>query len=423
VVKAQLVAVQVLDKVYSGASLTAALRQALASTPNLSNQERAIIQDLCYGVLRYRGQLEVLLALLVAKPIKTLNLQRLLLVALYQLQYSKAAAYAIVSHAVTASDSFSHGTRGLVNALLRNFLRKRESLLQQVASTEVGQFSHPQWWIERIKHEYPEDFTKILMANNQYPPMTLRVNRRKATVEEYVNLLEQHGISATAPGNSAVILDKPVPIDRLPGFVQGLVSVQDISAQRAAHFLDLHPGQSVLDACAAPGGKSAHILESADVDLVSIDIDEKRLPRIEENLSRLGLNAKIIHADAVNTEAWAKGRVFDRILVDAPCSASGVVKRHPDIKWLRRESDIAQFAQKQSQILDALWRVLAAGGKLLYSTCSIFFEENQNQITKFLNRNRDASLIPIDNSAYATVQLLPDNNHDGFFYALLQKNR
>ncbi len=420
-VKAQLAAVQVLDKVYAGSSLTEMLAQSRAHPTSLGQQESAMVQDLCYGVLRYRGELEALLTLLVAKPVKPVKLQLLLLVAIYQLEYTKAAAYAIVSHAVSASVSLSSRTRGLVNAVLRNFLRKKETLLQQARTSEVGKFSHPQWWIDKLRRQFPTDFSKILTVNNAHPPMTLRVNTRRGDVQLYLALLGQHGITATALGREAITLAKPVPIHRLPGFSAGLVSVQDASAQLAAHYLDLHPGQTVLDACAAPGGKTAHILELADVDIVAIDIDKKRLTSVEENLLRLGLKANVISADALDTEAWVNGRVFDRVLVDAPCTASGIVKRHPDIKWLRRESDIARMVHTQSQILDTLWRVVAGGGKLLYATCSIFFEENQHQITRFLERNQDALLVPIDNGALGTIQILPDHDHDGFFYALLQK--
>ncbi|HXF66276.1 MAG TPA: 16S rRNA (cytosine(967)-C(5))-methyltransferase RsmB, partial [Burkholderiales bacterium] len=249
--------------------------------------------------------------------------------------------------------------------------------------------------------------------------------RRRTSPEAYLELLASRGIAAAPHGASAVVLASPLPVERIPGFAEGLVSVQDLAAQLAAPLLDLADGQRVLDACAAPGGKSAHILELARVELVALDADARRLERVRENLTRLGLEARIVVGDACDPAQWWDGGLFDRILLDAPCTASGVARRHPDVKWLRRESDIAQFAERQGRMLDALWRLLRGGGKLLYATCSVFREENTEQVERFLERHRDATrlaLPAVDNDPELPAgQLLPDEGHDGFFYALLGK--
>jgi 16S rRNA (cytosine967-C5)-methyltransferase len=252
--------------------------------------------------------------------------------------------------------------------------------------------------------------------------MTLRVNRRKISVAEYEKRLNQNGMDALRLWNGALELAQPVAVDRLPGFTQGLVSVQDAGAQLAAPLLDVHDGMRVLDACAAPGGKSAHLLELAKVELTALDNDSARVARIAENLSRLELDIhRIIRGDAAHPAEWWDGKQFDRILADVPCSASGVVCRHPDIKWLRRESDLSRFGEKQREILDALWQILTRDGKLLYATCSVFAEENKLQVEKFLRHHSDARLLPLSQVETIDGQLLPNSHHDGFFYALLHK--
>ena len=265
-----------------------------------------------------------------------------------------------------------------------------------------------------------------MLANaNRHPPLTLRVNRRRTSVEAYLERVAAAGIAAQALGESAVLFDRPMPVERIPGFTEGEVSVQDAAAQRAALLLGAPPGSRVLDACAAPGGKTAHILELADVDLVAVDSDPARLERVRSNLERLHLNARLVRGDAAAPAGWWDGQLYDCILADVPCSASGVVRRHPDIKWLRRPGDIASFAERQREILRALWQLLASGGKLLYATCSVFHEENQDQIAHFLERHQDArrlTLPGLDTKDQAPAgQILPDEQHDGFFYALLQK--
>jgi 16S rRNA (cytosine967-C5)-methyltransferase len=301
-----------------------------------------------------------------------------------------------------------------VNGVLRNYLRQRESLLAAAAADDQTAQQHPRWWLAKLRRAYPQDWQRIVAAGNTQPPMTLRVNQRSLTPADYVARLETVGLAARSLGQSALQLLKPVPVDALPGFFEGLVSVQDAGAQRAAELLDPAPGERVLDACAAPGGKTAHLLERADVDLLALDIDASRTRRIEENLRRLGLKATLRVADCSAVDQWWDGRPFDAILADVPCSASGVVRRHPDIKWLRREGDIRRFAHTQTAILDALWPLLKPGGRLLYATCSVFSEENGAQIDAFLVRQPGAERL-------SEEQLLPQEEHDGFYYALLRK--
>ena len=406
----------------AGRNLSHSLSAIWARHPELLARERAAIQDLSYGTLRYYGQLQALLTSLLDKPPKDEALRCLLLVALYQLEYSKAAAHAVVDHAVQTAIAIKLGhAKGMVNAVLRNYLRRRESLLQEILSDEVARYSHPSWWIEKLQQQYAHNWEAILNTNNQHPPMTLRVNQRAIDVEAYQQLLQEADIGAEIIGAAALHLAQPVPVDRLPGFRDGLVSVQDAGAQYAAPLLDARDGMRVLDACAAPGGKTMHLLELADIDLTALDNDAVRLERVAQNLRRLKLSASLLLGDAAQPQAWWDGRPFQRILADVPCSASGVVRRHPDIKWLRRASDIAQFVAQQAVMLDALWRCLESGGKLLYVTCSLFAEENQDQIAAFLERHHDAEHLPLLERVLHDGQLLPDKHHDGFYYALLSK--
>ncbi|PTR07332.1 16S rRNA (cytosine967-C5)-methyltransferase [Nitrosospira sp. Nsp5] len=423
-IKTQCLAAATVGKVLAGASLTEVLQEVWRTHVDLSGQQRGAIQDLSYGVLRFYGQLDRLLGLLLNKPLRDRNIRYLLLVGLYQLGYSKASVHAIVDHAVSATQVMNgnKGAQGLVNAVLRNFVRQRAYLLERAAENEVGRYSHPQWWIDKLHVHYPQSYQAILEAGNQHPPMTLRVNRRKISVAEYEKRLNQNGMDTQRLWNDALELAQPVAIDRLLGFTQGLVSVQDAGAQLAAPLLDAHDGMRVLDACAAPGGKSAHLLELAKVELTALDNDSVRVARITENLSRLELDIhRIICGDAAHPAEWWDGRKFDRILADVPCSASGVVCRHPDIKWLRRESDLSRFGEKQRKILDALWQILTRDGKLLYATCSVFAEENKLQVEKFLRHHSDARLLPLSQVETIDGQLLPNSHHDGFFYALLHK--
>lgn len=423
----QLAASNVVQQVLTnGRNLNQALDESLRRKSAWTPAQRAALQDLSYGTLRFYGQLNAILGLLLHKPLTDERLRYLLLVALYQLQYSKAAQHAIVDHAVRAAQMLNPRASGLVNASLRNFLRKQAGLLKQAAHHAEGQYNHPQWWIDKLQAQYGERSTAILEAGNQRPPMILRINQRRGTAAGYLALLSQQegelqNLAARLIEPGALQLDKPVPVDRLPGFFDGMVSVQDAGAQYAAHLLDLHDGMRVLDACAAPGGKTAHILERATVEMVAVDKDEQRLQRVNENLQRLGLTAKLIAGDAAQPGAWWDGRLFERILADVPCSASGVVRRHPDIKWLRRSADIVGFAAQQLAILLALWPLLAQDGKLLYATCSVFRQENEQVIAAFLAQRPDAQRLPISLPDDSSGQLLPNEQHDGFFYALLHK--
>ena len=423
-IKTQIIATDAVSKVLAGASLTVVLKELWRTHHTLSDQQRGAIQDISYGVLRFYGQLDTLLSLLLKKPIKKQDVRCLLLVGLYQLQYSKAASYAVVNYAVSASLSLSYGkgAKGLINAVLREFIRQRETLLITANIKEVGKYSHPQWWIDKLRNQYPRDYSAVLKASNQRPPMTLRVNQKKIGILEYLSQLNDHNFSAQVTSNNALILEHSVAVEKLPGFTAGMVSVQDAGAQLAAEFLDVHDGMRILDACAAPGGKSGHLLELADIDLTTLDNSPARLALVKQNFTRLAFKKyRIVCGDASTPQEWWDGKLFDRILADVPCSASGVVRRHPDIKWLRRPSDIAQFSSIQQKILNALWQTLARDGKLLYVTCSIFFEENKLQVEEFLLHHSDARIVPLPMVEALDGQLLPSSQHDGFFYTLLQK--
>ncbi len=413
----QKLAASVLEDVLAGAALHQVLPRRLQQldTPG----ERGALQDIVYGSLRQLGRLDSWLDALLERPLTDPQLGWLLRVALYQLAYTRAPAHAVVHNAVTAAGE--GWRRGLANAVLRNFQRRRAELDKLADTQPYARWSHPDWWMQKTQAEHPDHWQGILEAGLQHPPFTLRVNARHGDVTHYLQTLSEAGLPARQTGVDAVTLEKAVPVHTLPGFDQGRVSVQDAGAQWAARLLDAQPGERVLDACAAPGGKTGHILERADVELVALDVDAARLARVQENLDRLQLNATLIEGDAANPETWWDGKPFDRILADVPCSASGVVRRNPDIKWLRRADDIAQFAAQQAVMLEALWRLLAPGGTLLYATCSIFNEENDAQVQAFLARHaHDAVSRPLP-EPLSDGSLLPDDEHDGFFYALLHK--
>jgi 16S rRNA (cytosine967-C5)-methyltransferase len=424
---AQRGASQVVCQVLAGRNLSQILSVALQSTPGqvrpeLTPQQRGALQDLSYGTLRFYGQLVRVLDQLLHKPVQDLQLRCLLLVALYQLLHTKAAPHAVVDHAVRAVRKYNAAAGGLVNAVLRSFLRNREALLAVAASSEEGRYAYPQWWIAAVQAQYGMHSEAILLAGNQHPPMTLRVNCRLISSADYLALLALHDIPASLIVPDAVLLGHPLPVNKLPGFFDGLVSVQDAGAQYAARLLDVQNGMRVLDACAAPGGKSTHLLELAQLDLLALDKNAQRLELVRENLQRLQLHAQLQSGDAAQPDSWWDGKPFHRILADVPCSASGVVRRHPDIKWLRRPGDIDGFAQQQLHILCALWRLLERDGKLLYVTCSIFARENQQVIDEFLNQHNDVKQLPLTIPNLNEGQIFPDDQRDGFFYALLQKH-
>jgi 16S rRNA (cytosine967-C5)-methyltransferase len=378
---------------------------------------RAAVQDLAYGTLRNLGLLEALLAELLRKPVKP-ALHALLLAALYQLRARPRSSHTTVDQAVRAVSRLEPAAKGLANAVLRNYLREADPLVARCDS-DTAHYSYPQWWIDRVRAAWPERWESVLNAGNLHPPMTVRINRRRLATEQYLANLGEHGIKGEIIGPQAILIERAVPIESLPGFSAGEVSVQDAGAQLAAPLLDVLPGMRVLDACAAPGGKTGHILELADCALTALDSDASRAPRISDNLGRLGFSARVICADCSLPAGWSDGGLFERILLDAPCTASGVVKRHPDIKWLRRESDIASLAATQGRMLDVLWQQLAPGGKLLYATCSVFPQENAQTIESFLARSVGSRRLPLE--GLGDGQILPDARRDGFFYALLEK--
>lgn len=400
-------------QVRTGRSLSDALK-GLQADSSLG----AAVRDLAYGTLRNLGLLDALLAELLHKPVKP-ALHALLMAALYQLRARPRTSHTTVDQAVRAVSRLEPAAKGLANAVLRNYLRQADALLARCVS-DTAHYSYPQWWIDRVRAAWPQHWESILNAGNLHPPMTLRVNRRRLTVEQYLAKLGERGIKGELAGTQAVMLERALPLESVPGFAAGEVSIQDAGAQLAATLLDVRPGMRVLDACAAPGGKAGHILEVADCALTALDSDPARVPRISDNLARLGFFARVVCGDCSSPAGWSDGALFDRILLDAPCTASGVVKRHPDIKWLRRESDIAQLAAIQGRMLDALWQLLAPDGKLLYATCSVFPQENAQSIEFFMARSNGARHVPL--AGLVEGQLLPDARHDGFFYALLEKH-
>lgn len=378
-------------------------------------EARPAVQDFIYSSLRQYGRGDFLLGRLLDRPLDEDEVRALLLIALHRLESRPEAAHTTVDQAVSAAGSWAGGRRkGLVNAVLRRFQREREALLAAAEADEVAARRHPLWWLGRLRQAYPESWESIVAAGNRPPPMALRVNVRLGSVAAYAAELQARGISSRPWDEAGLILDKPVPVERLPHFFEGRASVQDPGAQRAATLLDPAPGGRVLDACAAPGGKAAHLLERADLDLLALDLKPARCRRVEATLVRLGLAARVRVADAARPDAWWDGQPFDAVLADVPCTASGVVRRHPDAKWLRRESDVARFAATQAHLLDALWRVVKPGGKLLYATCSIFPEENGAQVEAFLARQASARRGHEE-------QWLPCDDHDGFYYCLLEK--
>ena len=420
---------EVLQAIRSGVSGTAAMAQV---APAL----RPGVQALLFHVLRSLGRAQELRHLL-AKRAPPPPADALLCTALALAWHEQDApyeAFTLVNQTVEAAkkNTATRAQASFINACLRRFLRERDELVAATHKNPLAVWNHPKWWIEQLKKDWPTQWQRILAANNQHAPMTLRVNTRRSTVSAYLQTLEQAGMAAVATGDSGVILAQPRPVFDLPGFAEGVVSVQDGAAQQATPLLlaGLHSEKAlrVLDACAAPGGKTAHLLEYADCDVTALDVDAQRCERITQTLDRLQLKATVLTADAAQVAAWWDGQLFDAVLLDAPCSASGIVRRHPDIRWLRRETDIAQLALIQARLLKALWPVVKPGGRLLYCTCSVFKAEGQAQIQTFLARNKEATLLASPGHLMpfngAKEDLVPDNSpseHDGFYYALLEK--
>jgi len=409
------------------------LNDALARCPGPA---RPGTQALAFHALRWLGAAEVVRRRLAPKAPPP-EVDALLLVALALLWPPGEPPYAehtLVDQAVAAATRRAPRSAGFVNAVLRRFGREREAIVAAALADPLARFNHPIWWLDRLRADWPDRWQAIAEADNVHPPMTLRVNVRRTTAAAYLEILAVNGIDAVALGRASIALARPVPVTQLPGFAEGLVSVQDANAQRAAPLLlaaALAPGARVLDACAAPGGKTAHLLELADLDLLAIDRDPARLTRVDATLARLGLRAETRAADAATPARWWDGRPFAAILLDAPCSASGIVRRHPDVRWLRRPSDLPALAATQARLLDALWPLLAPGGRLLYVTCSVFRHEGSAQIDAFLQRAGGAALAAGPPSPGHLLPL-PDNDKtppspvfpgaaDGFFLALIEK--
>ena len=415
--------------VLSGKSLNQALPPWLSK---VDPRDRGLLQQLCYGTLRQLPRLEALLQQLLSKPLrdKDRDVQALLLVGLYQLEATRVPDHAAVSATVEAVRELKKPwAKGLANAVLRRFLREREELALNLG--DAARAAHPQWLYNKLQKQWPDSAQGIYDAANGQPPMTLRVNRGKVTRDAYLRKLETAGIDARCGSiaQQAIVLQQAVEVEELPAFESGAASVQDEAAQMAALLLAPRAGERVLDACSAPGGKACHILELQPElgELVAMDIDDVRLQRVEDNLQRLGLAATVLAGDAGKPPASLEAESFDAILVDAPCSAIGVIRRHPDVKVLRRESDIPQFAAQQLEILQGLWPLVKPGGRLLYATCSILQEENSRVVAKFLAQRDDATLEVSEwcwgEACSHGRQLLPSvHGPDGLFYAMLTKS-
>lgn len=421
----------VLQVLQEGQSLSRVLPRYQAQ---VDDRDRALLQELVYGVLRWQPRIDAYLGALLAKALKPKDrdIECLLRVGLYQLGWMRIKPYAAVDGTVKAVRSTGKSWASkLVNGVLRNFQRRQAELETQADAEPQSRWAHPGWLIERLEQDWPGDWQAILEANNGRAPMTLRVNARRQSRAAYLERLAAADIEARALpfSEQGVILAKPVDVNLLPGFAAGEVSVQDGGAQLAAVLLDVQPGMRVLDACAAPGGKTGHILErQPDLkELVALDIDTERLGRVQENLDRLQLDARLMEGDAAEPDSWWDGQGFDRILLDVPCSATGVIRRHPDIKQLRQAADIDDLVSRQSAMVDAVWPLLAPGGRLVYATCSVLAAENDNQVTAFLARQADARSLELDaawgHARRAGRQLLPamhaDADMDGFYYACL----
>lgn len=424
-------ALAVADVLQDGQSLSAVIP---FYSSGLAERDRGLLQELCFGCLRYLPALNLLLQELVTKPLKGKDgdIHALILLGLYQLDYTRIPDHAAISATVEASKLLSkEWAANFINGVLRNYLREKPRLVEKFAKNPNFLYAHPQWLLDKLRAAWPEHWRELLAANNGHPPFTLRVNQLRIKREDYLQCLTDAGIAAQATqfSSTGVTLEQALSVNLLPNFADGFCSVQDEAAQLAANLLQLSPGHRVLDACCAPGGKSCHILEvqPAIEHLLAVDISASRMPRVEENLRRLGLMADLKVADLTEPDTWWDGKKFDRILLDAPCSATGVIRRHPDIKTLRRASDISQLAKLQLKILTQLWPCLSPGGRLVYATCSLLPDENTKVVAQFMAIAEDAIHVPI-NAEWGVEQpfgrqLLPQlAGHDGFYYAVLEKN-
>ncbi|MEE4377265.1 MAG: 16S rRNA (cytosine(967)-C(5))-methyltransferase RsmB [Candidatus Competibacteraceae bacterium] len=424
-------AAQVMNQVVAeGGSLSAVLPPALAQ---VGSRDRGLLQELCFGALRWYPQLQYLLTRLLKKPLKTGQgeVQALLLLGLYQLLYLRVPDHAAVSEVVSAARALGKTwATGLINGVLRNFQRRRDAWLAELEQDEVARTAHPLWLLRRVQADWPQHWQAVVAANNARPPYSLRVNRLHSTRAAYLERLSAAGIDAlpSTVSEVGITLTQAQEPQTLPDFANGAVAVQDIAAQLAADLLDVKPGQRVLDACAAPGGKTCHLLETQPqmALLLALDKDVTRLAQVQDNLTRQGLHAELKVADAASPAIWWDGQQYDRVLLDTPCSATGVIRRHPDIKIRRRITDITALAAQQYNLLTQLWTVLAPNGKLLYATCSILQQENEQVIAAFLSNQADAREIPLTATwglgRTHGRQILPGElGMDGFYYACLAK--
>jgi 16S rRNA (cytosine967-C5)-methyltransferase len=427
-------AAQAVGQVLAGRALPQALA-ALAREHRLEGVSRAAVADMAHGAMRRLGTAQALAQRLNARP-PAPEVAALQLLGLSELLAPARRHEAVVVDQLVSAARLRPAlapAAPFLNATMRRFLREREALLAALADDPQARWNHPAWWVEQVRRDHPRHWESVLAAADARPPMTLRVNRRRGSAADYLARLTAAGMAGVPIGPDAVLLAQPCEVTELPGFAQGDVSVQDLAAQIAAAVLDPQPGERVLDACAAPGGKSAHLLELADCQLLAIDTDATRLQRVHENLQRLSLQAEVRQGDASRPADWWDGRPFQRILLDAPCSASGIVRRHPDIRWLRRRRDLATLAERQSQMLDALWGLLEPGGTLLFATCSVFRAEGERVVERFRAGRPDAQQQPLfwrwqgHTAPHRLSQLLPhvapDRNHDGFFYASFRKRQ
>lgn len=422
----QLIAADCVSEVIKGHNLNHVFDRHFDHHSHITPQQKSIAIFLAYGAIRFLGENQFFIRKLINKKITNKKIEALLCVALFQLNHDQSNDFTIVNEAVEAAKFINKSWAGsFVNGVLRNFIRQKDNLKSELKNDEEAFYSYPLWWIRLVKEAYNKDWESILLNGNKHPPLTLRINVRKINLKQYEEKLKSESIKYRVLGDIALELTQPIPVEKIPGFIEGEVSVQDFGAQLAAKLLDLKDGQVCLDACSAPGGKTGHMLEIADIELVSIDQQKERLYKVKENLERLQLHAHLKCADLLAIKSWWNDKLFDRILLDTPCSASGVVRRHVDIKWLRRPRDIEMFAKQQKIMLQAMWQLLKKGGKLLYATCSIFPDENQRVIDDFIKKHSDAKEVKWSvDSKYSKYenQLIPSENHDGFFYALFEKN-
>jgi len=422
----QLLSAKVLENLLSGSNLDKSF-DAVFSSNKKNDQEiqESQIKALTYGSVRFLGKSRFIIKQLVKNKIENRLVECLLHIALYQLSQEKFNNFTIVNQAVDAAKKINFRKSNFVNAILRNYLRSKDDLQKLLNEDPASKYSYQNWWINKVKDEFKNDWKKILEIGNQHPPLTLRVNIRKVNIESYSETLMRNGLEHEVISNKGVIIKHPLNINNIPGFLEGHVSIQDYGAQIATELMGIKKGQKILDACAAPGGKTCNILESEDVDITALEIDKIRAEKINENLKRLELNANVIHGSLSINNLWWDGEHFDRILLDVPCSASGIVRRHVDIKWLRQMNDLKKFSEIQYLLLKSAWPLLNSGGKLLYVTCSIFSKENRDVIERFKQDFMDVKEIDLiypNNIKHIKNQLIPSENHDGLFYALLKKN-